>query len=99
MSLSILDTLQIIAMISITIARAVINANIYNRLHETDQKMMVSTDDQSIGTNDSAESVLFAAYCALILIWIRFKKADLKWVLINYIMIGMTGLILYNLLR
>ncbi|MEM7110072.1 MAG: hypothetical protein AAF519_17725 [Bacteroidota bacterium] len=74
MLLSILDTLQIIATVSITIARAIINANIYNRLHETDQKMMISTDDQFIDTDDSAESVLFAAYCALILIWIRFKK-------------------------
>ena len=99
MSLTILDTLQIIAAIGLTIVRAVINSNIYNNLHDTDQKMMISADGKSTDMNDSGESFLFAVYCALILIWIRFKKIDLKWVMVNYGLVIITSLIIYNLLR
>lgn len=92
--MSLLTPFIIIILVALTIARAIINAQIFNNLHASNNEMMLTARDTSSEEIDkSNESVLFALYCALVMIWFRFKKTDLKWVLLNYFLTIITILI------
>lgn len=94
--MTIIQAVAIVFIVAITIARAILNARIYNNLHDTAQEMMYTgLDTSSEEIERSEESVLFALYCSLIIIWIRFKKEDAFKVFINYILCGATAIVIY----
>ena len=84
----------------LTIARAIVNAKIYNNLHKSDQKMMYSATNTSKKELDrSNESILFAFYCSFVIIWFKFKKNDIKLVILNYFLVILTALIVLLLIK
>lgn len=58
-----------VSLIVITIARGVINASIYNKLHNTNELMIYTADNTSRDEIDKSNgSMLFAIYCILIFV-------------------------------
>ena len=95
--MSIVTAFFIIFIIAITIARGIINAKIFNNLHNTETEMFVSAKDTSRQEIDkSSESLLFAIYCSLVFVWFQFKKEDTKYVIYNYLLSLITGALIYG---
>lgn len=90
--MSFFTAILIILIVAITIARGIINAKIFNNLHDMDIEMFVNAEDTSPEEIDkSSESLLFAIYCALVIIWFKFKKEDLRYVVYNYLLCLLTA--------
>ncbi len=85
--MSISTALLITLIVAITITTGIINAKIFNNLHDMNIEMFVNAEDTTPKEIDkSSESLLFAIYCALVIIWFKFKKEDIKYVIYNYIL-------------
>tara|TARA_R110001606_G_scaffold344511_1_gene493239 strand:+ start:17098 stop:17397 length:300 start_codon:yes stop_codon:yes gene_type:complete len=86
--------------VCLLIARSVINSKIYNRLHGTSQEMIyssINTSDEEI--DKSSESILFAIYCSLIIVWFKFRREDLTLVIANYVLSALSILLIIVFFR
>jgi hypothetical protein len=78
----------------------VINSKIYNSLHNTSQEMIyssINTSDEEI--DKSSESILFAIYCSLIIVWFKFRRKDLRLVIANYVLSALSILLIIVFFR